>query len=115
MSMVGAGTRIVQPGAVDGWHAHGETSSAPDAYTFAQICGQTLTREPAQAAADWLRTLQLDDGSYAGFGGNTGSTADTLLAASAVDASSFNWRSARGNSLVHLGINKALVYDTANS
>jgi prenyltransferase beta subunit len=100
MSMVGAGTRIVQSGAVDGWHAHGETSSAPDAYTFAQICGQALTHTPAHEAADWLRTLQLSDGSYAGFGGNTGSTADTLLAASAVNANSFNWRSSRGNSLI---------------
>lgn len=54
----------------------------------------------AQQALVWLKKQQLDDGSTPGFGGNVGSTLDTVLAVAAANEDASTWRSSKGNSLV---------------
>jgi uncharacterized repeat protein (TIGR01451 family) len=64
------------------------------------VSTQTPARVAVQSAITWLRTQQLADGSYSGFGGSTGATLDTILAAAAANTDPISWTSASGVSVI---------------
>jgi uncharacterized repeat protein (TIGR01451 family) len=65
-----------------------------------RVSAQTPARNAVQSAATWLRSQQLADGSYSGFGGSTGATLDTVLAAAAINTDPISWTSSSGVSLI---------------
>ncbi len=88
---VGANQYTVTNGTIEGW-AWGEWGSTPSALT------PQLTA--TQLALTWLRTQQQADGSFPGFGGNVGSTLDSLLAIVAANEAVANWTGSSGQSML---------------
>ena len=79
------------------------------------VSAQTPARTATQAAITWLRTQQLADGSYSGFGGNTGATLDTILAAAAANTDPISWTSTSSVSLVDYVRSNAAAYARTNT
>lgn len=85
-----------------------DTTTQPNYITVSSPTAITprasLKNNPRVVAVDmalqWLRTQQLDDGSYAGFGSNVGSTVDSILAVAAANNDVHAWRSSKGNSML---------------
>ncbi len=87
----GAGEYTVTNGTIDGW-AWGAWGTVPPSLT------PEITA--TQLALTWLHTQQRPDGSFVGFGGNVGSTLDTLLAVAAANDNLAAWTSSSGNSML---------------
>lgn len=66
-------------------------------------------------ALQWLKTQQLEDGSYPGFSSNVGSTVDSILAVAAANNDVNAWRSSKGNSMLEYvrTYGEAYAQDTA--
>lgn len=102
---VGAADSVVINGDVEGW-AWGAFVSTPPSVSQAWLA--------AQAGLQWLRPQQLPDGSYPGFGGNTGATLDTILAVAAANGDVTEWRTEAGNSLLDYVREHAAEYAARN-
>lgn len=95
-----AGTTVVNTARLSASAPADTTPANNQASASIIVSTTTPIRTAIQTALDWLRAQQKDDGSYAGFGGNVGSTLDTILAVAATNGDALAWRSARGNSLI---------------
>lgn len=95
-SPVGASSSVVRNLSIEGW-AWGEFGSVPAVEPGAPTDELQVVKE----SLTWLRTQQLDDGSYAtGFGSKTGGTLNAILAIAAANEDNINWRSPTGNSTI---------------
>ncbi len=97
----GAGQYPLHDGDVDGFHWSESQLPGPHAYTQFAV----------EHALTWLRTQQLPDGSFPGFG--VGASVDALLAIDAANGDAGTWRVGTGPSLLDYLATQASGYATS--
>lgn len=100
-SAVGAGQYQLHDGDVDGFHWSEGQVPGPHAYTQFAV----------ERALAWLRTQQLPNGSFPGFG--VGASVDAVLAIDAANADASTWRAGSGPSVLDYLATQAAVYATS--
>ncbi len=100
-SAVGAGQYQLHDGDVDGFH-----------WSESQVPGPHAYRQYAvERALDWLRTQQLPNGSFPGFG--VGATVDAVLALDAANVDATAWRVGSGPTALDYLEDQAAAYATS--